>query len=113
MANPSDHAATAVEYHYDLQRENRQTVRKQGTAINKSLKKLRSISSSKVPIPTAFTRGDEPTQQHITIPHSEPEMCVLKEALVAAEAQCRKSDTPPAEVSTVRIRRKRWFGWKD
>ena len=107
MAKNSE-AATA-EYHYVQQEENRETVRLQGRAINKALKKLRRISSREFTVPEII-RDDEPTQPHVTLPNGKAVDLLLKEALEDAEQQCRKSEMPsPAEEK----KRKRWFGWAD
>lgn len=106
--------AAAVEYHFDLESENRETVREQGTAINRSLKKLKKISSGSLPAVTE--RDDEPTQQHVTIPAVRAVDQRLKAALEEAEEACRKSSQPPpatAEASGTAKKKKRWFGWKD
>lgn len=98
-------------YHYALEAENCDTVRKQGTAINKALKRLKKISTPK--LLAQQTERDEPTQQIITLPAVSAIDHRLKEALEIADAERRKTDAPPAAKCDTLPKRKRWFGWPD
>lgn len=104
-----------VEYHYDQQQQNRDTVRAQGAAINSSLKKLKKISSKEFEVPEVTEHDDESTQQHVTIPNVKPVNLRLKKAMEEAEEACRKSKAPPAKKKngTAAKKRKRWFDWAD
>jgi hypothetical protein len=116
MAKTSEGTAD-TKYHYALQDKNRELVRKQGKAINTSLKTLSKISSDRLPAVGTTYRDDEPTQQHITLPHAEVPDLRLKAALEDAEEECRKSSRPPADPadmrSTAEKKKHRWFSWRD
>ena len=98
-------------YHYTQLRANRDTVRRQGTLINQSMKRMKKLARRKVP-------DDDTTQQYITLPpecnDSSPQP--LKEALEAAATPLPR-DVPeeerPYDGAASTPRRKRWYRWKD
>jgi hypothetical protein len=112
----NNEGAAAVEYHYSQQAENRDTVQVQGTKINKALKKLRKlrqISSSEFATPELPERDDEPAPPQVTLPNGKAVDLRLKDALEAAEKQCRESEAPLPEETLVTPKRKSWFDWSD
>ena len=90
-------------YHYGLQRANNLRVREQATQINKSLKRLKKLSSPDWP--KAPER--EPTEQFVTIPDPETSDLTLYHALEDAERAYTQSEPPKPR------RKPRWFGWPD
>jgi hypothetical protein len=93
----------SLEFHYDLERQNRETVRRQAELINKNLKKIKASVTGK-------RREDEPTEQFVTKPTNITGDTCLKEAL----EEVRKSLPPPEALATLPAKKKkRWFSWSD
>lgn len=98
--------ANKKEYHYDLLEKNRERVREQGSAINRTLKRLRSISDPELKIEVRRERDeDDITQQHVTLPTLRVVDQRLKLALEEADAD--RQSTPPS------LKKKRWYRWED
>src|SRR5690348_6157709 len=106
MTDRSDDS-TARNYHYALETQNRETVREQGTQINKALKRIRRLTSNpSIPVVELLkeARDDEITQQHVTLPAVAPPNLALKKAIEKIEEERKAAEEP---------KKKKWFGWDD
>lgn len=111
MTTNNGNGAATVLYHFALEAENRDTVRQQGSAINRALKRLKKISEPV--LPAQKIERDEPTQQIVTLPAVSAIDHRLQIALETADAERRKTDIPPAPKTGVTRKKKRWFRWPD
>ncbi len=106
---PSD-AAESRTYHYAQMRKNQDTVRRQGTLINQSLKRMHKMSSA--------AKEDDVTQQYITLPPEvDPVTRPLEEALESCASTLAET-VPAVERPFARDKEptkppKRWYRWKD
>lgn len=96
-------------YHFNLERHNKEVVRDQATKINRSLKRIRTVSLDVVE--PVKHRNDEPTEPFVTAPEPKKIDETLRQALEEAEQACRVSSMPPPTKTPVTT--KRWYRWRD
>jgi len=91
-------------YHYAQQRKNRETVYRQGTLINRNLKKMREMAQTQ--------RAGDATVQYVTLPNITVEDTAkpLKEALEAC-SEVRSHNLEDA-VEVPEQKKKKWYRWK-